>query len=67
MATYYKYAERGADSQVNWAEVGKNLSDMLSDEVKIREEKKATYEQSYQDEQKNLYNTIYKNIYELKS
>ena len=56
MATYYKYAERGADSQVNWAEVGKNLSDMLSDEVKIREEKKAAYEQAYQDDMKNLYN-----------
>jgi hypothetical protein len=56
MATYYKYAERGADSQVNWAEVGKNLSDMLSDEVKIREEKKSAYEQAYQDDMKNLYN-----------
>ena len=41
MATYYKYAERSADSQVNWAEVGKGISDMLADEVKIREEKKA--------------------------
>ena len=56
MGTYYKYAERGADSQVNWAEVGKNLTDMLSDEVKIREEKKAAYEKSYTDEMKNLYN-----------
>ena len=41
MPTYYKYAERSADSQVNWAEVGKGISDMLADEVKIREEKKA--------------------------
>ena len=40
MATYYKYAERSADSQVNWAEVGKGISDMLADEVKIREEKR---------------------------
>lgn len=56
MATYYKYAERGADSQVNWAEIGKDLSNMLSDEVKIREEKKAAYEKAYQDDMKNLYN-----------
>jgi len=31
MATYYKYAERELDSQVNYAEVGKNLSDMLAE------------------------------------
>jgi hypothetical protein len=41
MGTYYKYAERNADSQINWAEVGKDMSDMLKDEVKVREEKKA--------------------------
>jgi len=41
MATYYKYAERSAESQVNWAEVGKDMSDMLKEETRIREEKKA--------------------------
>ena len=40
MATYYKYAERSADSQINWAEVGKDMSDMLKEETRIREEKK---------------------------
>ena len=54
MATYYKYAERSADSQVNWAEVGKNISNMLADEVKIREEKKAAYETAFQDDMKQL-------------
>jgi len=54
MATYYKYAERSADSQVNWAEVGKGISDMLADEVKIREEKKAAYETAFQDDMKQL-------------
>jgi len=39
-ATYYKYAERDADSQVNWAEIGKNMSDILLNEAKFREEKK---------------------------
>jgi hypothetical protein len=41
MATYYKYAERSAESQINWAEVGKNMSDMLKEETRIREEKKS--------------------------
>ena len=54
MPTYYKYAERSADSQVNWAEVGKGISDMLADEVKIREEKKAAYETAFQDDMKQL-------------
>jgi hypothetical protein len=39
--TYYKYAEREADSYVNWGEIGKNLTDMLQEQNKIREDKKA--------------------------
>jgi hypothetical protein len=39
-ATYYKYAERDADSQVNWAEVGKGLSDMLAETNRVRQEKR---------------------------
>jgi len=46
MATYYKYAERNVDSMVNWAEIGKNISDMLSEENKIRENKKAAIDQA---------------------
>lgn len=41
MATYYKRVEREADSQVNWAEIGKSMSDMLANENKVREEKRA--------------------------
>jgi hypothetical protein len=41
MATYYKYAERNAESQVNWAEIGKNMTDMLQQEDNIREQKKS--------------------------
>lgn len=40
MATYYKYAERNIDSQINWSEVGKNVVDMLREEDRLREEKK---------------------------
>jgi hypothetical protein len=46
MPTYYKYAERDADSYINWAEIGKNMSDMLTNENKVREEKKAAIDQS---------------------
>ena len=56
MATYYNYAERSADSQVNWAEVGKGISDMLKDEVKIREDKKAAYDKAYQTDMQELAN-----------
>jgi hypothetical protein len=38
--SYFKYAERNADSQINWAEVGKGISDMLSETNRVREEKK---------------------------
>jgi hypothetical protein len=56
MATYYKYAERSADSQVNWAEVGKGISDMLTEEVRLREEKKAAYEEAYRIDTEKLVN-----------
>ena len=39
MATYYKYAERSAESQINWAEIGKNMTDMLKEQEKIRQDK----------------------------
>lgn len=38
--SYYKYAERDADSQINWAEVGKGISDVLAETNRIRQEKK---------------------------
>lgn len=46
MPTYYKYANREADSYVNWAEIGKNMSDMLANENKVREEKKAAIDKA---------------------
>ena len=54
MSTYYNYAEQNANSQVNWAEVGKGISDMLSDEVKIREQKKNAIDQATREFQKTL-------------
>lgn len=46
MATYFKYAERSAGSQVNWAEIGKNLTDTLQEESRLREEKKAAIDEA---------------------
>jgi len=46
MATYYKYAEKSAGSQVNWAEIGKNLTDTLQEENKLREQKKAAIDEA---------------------
>jgi hypothetical protein len=45
MATFYKYAERQAGDFVNWAEIGKNATDMISEEYKIRDEKKAAIDE----------------------
>jgi len=56
MATYYKYAERNAESQVNWAEVGKGLSDMLTEQTRIREEKKAQIDEAYKISTNELIN-----------
>jgi hypothetical protein len=54
MATYYKYAEREADSQINWAEIGKNLSDTLQEANKIREDKKTAIDEATRDFSKTL-------------
>lgn len=40
MASYISYAEKQAASQINWAEISKNLSDTLYKEAEIRQKKK---------------------------
>ena len=54
MATYYKYAERSADSTINWAQVGKGMTDMLQEEARIREEKKAAIDEASREYGKTL-------------
>jgi len=54
MATYYKFAEREADSFVNWAEIGKGLTDMLQEQVKIREDKRAAIDQATRENLKKV-------------
>lgn len=42
----YKYAERSADNYVNWAKIGTDMSKMIVDENKIREDRKEAYNQA---------------------
>jgi hypothetical protein len=56
-STFYKYAERDADSQVNWAEVGKGLSDMLSETNRVRQEKKDALDAAQRESMKYLAET----------
>lgn len=52
----YKYVERSADSQINWAEVGREASGMLLEVNRIREEKKEAYDQADRESINNLMN-----------
>lgn len=54
--TYYGYAERNASDEINWSQVGKNLTDMLSSEAKIREEKKAAIDKASREYGETLAN-----------
>jgi len=56
MATAIGYVERKAEDNINWAEVGKNFSNMLNEEMRVREEKKAAIDKATQDYQKVLNN-----------
>ena len=46
MGTYYNYVERTADNYVNWAEIGKSMTDMLKETERVRNEKKATLDEA---------------------
>ena len=52
----YKYVERTADSQINWAEVGREASGMLLEVNRVREEKKEAYNQATREEMNNIMN-----------
>ena len=54
MASYYKFAERQADSFVNWAEIGKGITDMIQTESQIREDKKAAIDQATRENLKRV-------------
>lgn len=52
MATYFGYVEREADSYVNWADVGRDMSNTIDDIQRVREEKKALIEKTYREDLK---------------
>jgi hypothetical protein len=50
MATYFGYVEREADSYVNWADVGRNMSATIDNIQRVRDEKKALIEKAYRED-----------------
>jgi hypothetical protein len=54
--TYYKYAEREANSQINWAEVSKGLSDTIVQIDKDRQAKKDAIDASTREAMTELAN-----------
>ena len=52
--TYFKAQPTAAETQIDWAEVGKNFSDMLNEEARVREEKKAAIDEASRQYQQTL-------------
>lgn len=44
--TYYGYAERNVDSELNWFEIGQGISNILKEEQRLRQEKKDAIDKS---------------------
>lgn len=55
--TYYGYAERNADSYVDWYEVGKYATDMIDETIKVRQEKKDALDKATRDSLKQISDT----------
>jgi hypothetical protein len=55
--TFYKYQPQAPSTNVNWAEVSKNFTDILSDEVRVRQEKKAAINEGTRELQRTLNTT----------
>jgi trehalose/maltose hydrolase-like predicted phosphorylase len=47
--TYYNYAERDVNSMIDWSQVGKNLTDMLTEQASLRQNKRQALEQASND------------------
>jgi hypothetical protein len=54
MASYYGYVEKKADSFVDWAQAAKGMTDMLTEQNKIREDKKTALDESFRSLSKDL-------------
>ena len=56
MATAYKYVKREPTDNINWAEVGADFSNMLQEEMAVRQQKKDAIDQATREYQKVLNN-----------
>lgn len=55
--TFYKYQPQAPSTNVNWAEVSKNFTDILSEEGRVRQEKKAAINEGTRELQRTLNTT----------
>ena len=44
--TYYKSQPTAPQTQINWAEISSNVSGMLNEEVRVREEKRGAIDEA---------------------
>lgn len=54
--TYYKAQPVAAQTQINWAEVGKNFSDMLAEDKRVKDEKRAALDEMSREAVKTINN-----------
>jgi len=52
--SYYKYAERAVENQIDWSKVGSEFSGMLKETAELREQKKADIEKATQENLKAI-------------
>ena len=55
--TYFKYAEKNANSRINWADVGADMSAMISEEARVREEKKSAIDKDIREFRQVLFDS----------
>jgi len=52
--SYYKYAERAVENQIDWSKVGSEFSGMLKETAELREQKRADIEKATQENLKAI-------------
>ena len=57
MAEYYDYVAESANDQINWGEIGKNISDMLNKQVEQRDQRREEINTATNDIVKTLNDT----------
>lgn len=52
--TFYKYAQKNVENEIDWGQISKSLSDSLIEEERLREEKKAEIDQATNEFSKTI-------------